>query len=127
MTSTDYLRRIEGEVKTKGNDDKTAVFDGTTIPLRRWEDWERSRLRKLRREEKRRKQFERSFGNGGFHMDDSSDGHGGALHPNRGWVRSEYDGSDSNSVFSSEDDVWGADVGAVSLYCCRMAKLTFKV
>ena len=102
-------RRVEGEVvNKKGHDDKTAVFDGTSIPLRRWEDWERSRLRKLRREEKRRKQMEKQYGQG-FHGDDLPV-------PGRGaWVRSEYDGSDSGSLFSSEDDVWGADIGGVSV------------
>lgn len=94
-----------------GHDDKTAVFDGTTIPLRRWEDWERSRLRKLRREGKRRRDLERQFG-AGFHGED-----GGLAVPGGGrsaWARSEYE-SDAGSVFSSEDDVWGADVGGVSL------------
>ncbi len=122
-------RRVEGEVRSKGHADKTAVFDGTTIPLRRWEDWERSRLRKIRREEKRRRDMERSFG-AGFHGDGSSDGHGignpngngigngirdlDGLAPNRAWARSEYD-SDAGSVFSSDDDVWGQDIGGVSV------------
>jgi chitin synthase len=104
-------RRVEGEIVSKaGHDDKTAVFDGTTIPLRRWDDWERSRLRKLRREEKRRRDFERQFG-AGFHGDNN-----GMLAPGGGrggWTRSEYE-SDAGSVFSSEDDVWGADIGGVS-------------
>ncbi|KAK8853481.1 chitin synthase 1 [Kwoniella newhampshirensis] len=98
-------RRVEGEIRSKGHDDKTAVFDGTTIPLRRWEDWEKSRLRKLRREEKRRKDMERQFGRG-FHND--SDGLGPG--PRGAWTRSEYD-SDAGSVFGSEEDVWGAEIG----------------
>ena len=98
-------RRVEGEIRSKGHDDKTAVFDGTTIPLRRWEDWERSRLRKLRREGKRRRDMERQYG-AGFHGDE--------LVPGRGaWVRSEYE-SDEGSVFSSDDDVWGGEIGGVS-------------
>ncbi|KAK4689436.1 chitin synthase, partial [Tremellales sp. Uapishka_1] len=96
-------RRVEGEIRDKGHDDKTAVFDGTTIPLRRWEDWERSRLRKVKREEKRKRDMERSFG-AGFHGD------GDSLAPGRNWARSEYE-SDSGSIFSSEDDVWGQDIG----------------
>ncbi|KAJ9113246.1 hypothetical protein QFC22_006085 [Naganishia vaughanmartiniae] len=51
-------RRVEGETKQKQqkvySEDKTAVFDGTSVPLRRWADWEKSRLRKLRRDELRR-------------------------------------------------------------------------
>jgi chitin synthase len=116
--------RVEGEIRSKGHDDKTAVFDGTTIPLRRWEDWEKSRLRKLKREEKRRKDFERHFG-AGFHGEESfgntgtggsSDGGHGA--PGQGglapWARarSEYD-SDAGSVFSSDEDVWGGEIGGV--------------
>lgn len=119
------IRRVEGELRSQAHDDKTAVFDGTTIPLRRWEDWEKSRLRKLKREEKRRRDFERQFG-GGFHGDDStsSEGHGSSngygqygLTPgyphNRGFVRSEYE-SDAGSVFSGDEDIWGAEIGGVS-------------
>ncbi|ORX40470.1 chitin synthase 1 [Kockovaella imperatae] len=95
-------RRVEGEIRSKAHDDKTAVFDGTTIPLRRWEDWERSRLRKLRREEKRRRDLERQYGSG-FHGDELAP----APSP---WARSEYE-SDANSVFSSEEDVWGSEIG----------------
>ena len=105
-------RRVEGEiVNRKGHDDKTAIFDGTTIPLRRWEDWEKSRLRKLRREEKRRRDLEKQFGNAGFYGDV---GGGDELQPGRpGWVRSEYE-SDAGSVFSSDEDLWGGEIGGVS-------------
>lgn len=126
-------RRVEGEIRSKGHDDKTAVFDGTTIPLRRWEDWEKSRLRKLRREERRRKEMERHFG-GGFYNDESgsasgSEGHGmgngygaGGLSAPRPWAsnrNTEYDGSDAGSIFSSDEDVWGGDVGGVSRHRVR--------
>ncbi len=73
------------------------------IPLRRWEDWERSRLRKIRREEKRRREFERQ--------------HGGYMTANgerltvRSEINSQYDGSDTMSVTSSDDDHWGAQIG----------------
>ncbi|WVR09675.1 hypothetical protein IAU60_006750 [Kwoniella sp. DSM 27419] len=100
-------RRVEGEVRSKGHDDKTAVFEGTNVPLRRWEDWEKSRLRKLRREEKRRKEMERQFG-AGFHSFADNDGLGPG--PRGAWTRSEYE-SDSGSVFGSEEDVWGAEIG----------------
>lgn len=116
------VSRVEGEVRSKAHDDKTAVFDGTTIPLRRWEDWERSRLRKLRREERRRKEMERHLGNVGFYGDEgsgSSDGHGArnGLHP---WTARNASGrsadSDTGSVWSSDEDVWGGDVGGVSIH-----------
>jgi chitin synthase len=128
-------RRVEGEIRSKGHDDKTAVFDGTTIPLRRWEDWEKSRLRKLKREEKRRRDFERQFGAtyGGTSTGDggSSDGHGYSNSDSgrlvappafgngignglgRGRARSEYE-SDAGSVFSGDEDIWGAEIGGVS-------------
>ena len=117
-------RRVEGEIRSKRHDDKTAVFEGTTIPLRRWEDWEKSRLRKLKREERRRREFERQFGPAGAFLGDdgsgSSNGHGGGfdgvgmgIQPSRSWVRSEYE-SDAGSVFSTDEDVWGAEIGGVS-------------
>jgi chitin synthase len=117
------IRRVEGELRSKGHDDKTAVFDGTTIPLRRWEDWEKSRLRKHKREERRRREFERQFG-GGFHDSNSSDGHGQyGLTPGypQGRGRSEYE-SDAGSVFSGEDDIWGAEIGGVSLADTKLEK-----
>ncbi|WWC72270.1 uncharacterized protein I206_106232 [Kwoniella pini CBS 10737] len=100
-------RRVEGEIRSKGHDDKTAVFDGTTVPLRRWEDWEKSRLRKLRRDEKKRREMEKQFG-AGFHGD--NDGLGLGPTPRAAWTRSDYE-SDSGSVFGSEEDVWGAEIG----------------
>ncbi|KAJ7251759.1 chitin synthase-domain-containing protein [Mycena haematopus] len=52
-------------------------------------DWERSRLRKLRREERRRRDFERMHPSGYF-----------------------YDGSDTYSMHSSaDDDHWGMQIG----------------
>lgn len=70
--------------------------------MRRWEDWERSRLRKLRREERRRREFERQHG--------AYIGSNGELTA-RSEVFSQYDGSDTVSVASSDDDHWGAQIG----------------
>ncbi len=70
--------------------------------MRRWEDWERSRLRKLKREERRRKEMERV--------------HGGFIQGDREFLfapdRSQLDWSDSQSVASSDDDHWGTQIGA---------------
>lgn len=52
--------------------------------------------------------MERQFGQG-FHNDPDGLGPG----PRGGWTRSEYE-SDSGSVFGSEEDVWGAEIGGVS-------------
>ena len=70
--------------------------------MRRWEDWERSRLRKIRREERRRREFERQHG--------AYLGSNGELTA-RSEVYSQYDGSDTVSVASSDDDHWGAQIG----------------
>lgn len=55
-------RRVEGETAKQQkvySEDKTAVFDGTSVPLRRWADWEKSRLRNLRRGAQRKREVER--------------------------------------------------------------------
>ncbi|KAK2467791.1 hypothetical protein APHAL10511_000086 [Amanita phalloides] len=94
-------RKVEGEAKGEGHGDGGGAYQGAAIPMRRWEDWERSRLRKLRREERRRREL-------------------GRLHPS-GFVsgerlsapdvRSQYDGSDTQSIASSDDDHWGGQIG----------------
>ncbi|KIL68940.1 glycosyltransferase family 2 protein [Amanita muscaria Koide BX008] len=95
-------RKVEGEGKGEGHGDGGVAYQGAAIPMRRWEDWERSRLRKLRREDRRRKDFER--------MHPSGYGTGGDLLTARD-IRSQYDGSDTQSVTSTEDDPWGAQIG----------------
>ncbi|THG98780.1 hypothetical protein EW026_g3458 [Hermanssonia centrifuga] len=96
-------RKVEGEAKGEAHGEGAPVVTAAAIPLRRWEDWERSRLRKIRREEKRRREFERQ--------------HGGYMTANgerltvRSEINSQYDGSDTMSVTSSDDDHWGAQIG----------------
>jgi chitin synthase len=75
-----------------------------SVPMRRWEDWERSRLRKLRREERRRRDLERAHPSGYFAGD-------GDLLRVRTDTRSQYDGSDTVSIGSSDDDHWGPQIG----------------
>jgi len=74
------------------------------VPMRRWEDWERSRLRKLKRDERRRREMERAHP-GGFIQGDREF----LTAPDR---RSQYDWSDSQSLASSDDDHWGTQIGA---------------
>ncbi|KAL5507330.1 CHS1_2 [Sanghuangporus vaninii] len=95
-------RKVEGERKGAAHGEGDGVFDGTSVPLRRWEDWERSRLRKIKREERRRRELERAFPNGY-----NSYANLGV----RSEVVSQYDGSDTISVTSSEEDVWGPSIG----------------
>jgi chitin synthase len=95
------LRKVEGEAKGEAHGEFSGKFTVISVPLRRWEDWEKSRLRKLRREEKRRREFERLHAGGGYTGNEYL----------RGDVRSQYDGSDTVSVASSDDDHWGAQIG----------------
>lgn len=97
-------RKVEGEAKGEGHGDGGKSSSGPAVPMRRWEDWERSRLRKLRREEKRRREFERVHPSGYFSGD-------GDLLSVRGDSRSQYDGSDTMSIGSSDDDHWGPQIG----------------
>lgn len=71
--------------------------------MRRWEDWERSRLRKLKREERRRRDFERAHPSGYISGDRDF-----LVAPD---ARSQYDGSDTLSLNSSDDDHWGTQIG----------------
>ncbi|KAJ7129832.1 glycosyltransferase family 2 protein [Mycena crocata] len=95
-------RKVEGEAKGAGHDTGGGVA-GAAVPMRRWEDWERSRLRKLRREERRRRDFERAHPSGYFAGD------GDLLSAQD--ARSQYDGSDTLSLSSSDDDHWGPQIG----------------
>ncbi len=97
-----FCRKVEGEAKGEGHGEGAAAR-GPAVAMRRWEDWERSRLRKLRRDERRRRDFERAHpyfpGDGDF-LSVRTD------------TRSQYDGSDTLSIGSSDDDHWGTQIGA---------------
>lgn len=95
-------RKVEGEAKAEAHGTGDAGVGGLSVPLRRWEDWERSRLRKLKREERRRRDMERLHP-GGFVTSEND------LLSVRGG--SQYEGSDTYSVASSDDDQWGQQVG----------------
>ncbi|KAJ7287739.1 glycosyltransferase family 2 protein [Mycena rebaudengoi] len=95
-------RKVEGELKGEAHGPGGAAV-AVDVPMRRWEDWERSRLRKLRREERRRRDFERIHPSGYF-------GEGDHLSV-RGDARSQYDGSDTVSLNSSDEDQWGPQIG----------------
>lgn len=95
-------RKVEGEGKGEAHGEGAGKADA--VPMRRWEDWERSRLRKLRREERRRREFERAHP-AGFVTGE------GDLLAARADARSQYDGSDTVSMISSDDDHWGPQIG----------------
>lgn len=95
-------RKVEGETKGEAHGEGGPARTSFSVPLRRWEDWERSRLRKLRREERRRREFEKQ--------------HGGYMTATgelavRSEIQSQYEGSDTMSVASSDDDHWGTQIG----------------
>lgn len=94
-------RKVEGEAKGETHGAGEGSAGGLSVPLRRWEDWERSRLRKLKREERRRRDMERLHP-GGFVMTENELLSAGG---------SQHEGSDAYSVASSEDDRWGQQVG----------------
>lgn len=104
-------RKVEGEAKQTGHGDEGGSATGNAVPLRRWEDWERSRLRKKKREEKRRRELERQFGSG-FHNDNASDGDPDRKEAGMPLSRPGSDSfSDSVTVSDFDDDKWGNQIG----------------
>ncbi|KAG9290223.1 hypothetical protein G9A89_022199 [Geosiphon pyriformis] len=49
-------RKVEGEGKGDDHGKKDGVFEASKVPLKRWEDWERTRLRKVKRDAERQRQ-----------------------------------------------------------------------
>jgi chitin synthase len=55
-------RKVAGEGKDLGHvGDGGSPIEVNAVPLRRWEDWERSRLRKLKRDDRRRRELARGY------------------------------------------------------------------
>ncbi|CAG8517660.1 27255_t:CDS:2 [Dentiscutata erythropus] len=46
-------RKVDGETKGDDHGKKEGQFDSSKVPLKRWEDWERTRLRRERRSKER--------------------------------------------------------------------------
>lgn len=98
-------RQVAGEKRDRGHADKVGdAIEVNAVPLRRWEDWERSRLRKMKREAKRKADFQRAFGTRAYHNTNTLSTY------TDDELRSRLD-SDSGSMFSSEDDRWGMQIG----------------
>ncbi|GAA5985886.1 hypothetical protein JCM10908_006319 [Rhodotorula pacifica] len=92
-------RKVSGEAK--GGDDHGMIQGAnaaSAVPLRRWEDWEKSRLRKVRREEKRKREFERQFGSRQVHS--------------RSSLSTFADSETASSYGGPDEDRWGAQIGA---------------
>lgn len=100
-------RLVAGEKKDLGHGDKVGdAIEVNAVPLRRWEDWERSRLRRLKRERKRKLEFEKAFGTRNFHNQNTL-----STYTSTEGDSSRMDMSDTGSMFSSEDDRWGLQIG----------------
>ncbi|PVG02377.1 glycosyltransferase family 2 protein [Serendipita vermifera] len=95
-------RKVEGEGKQKGHDEGGPLAEGTQVPMRRWEDWERSRIRKLKREAQKKRDMERHYPGGLRSAPRGPEAYSMAF--------SEFN-DDSTSLAPSEDDRWGAQVG----------------
>ncbi|KDQ21489.1 glycosyltransferase family 2 protein [Botryobasidium botryosum FD-172 SS1] len=117
-------RRVEGEGASKAHDDAHDVeHKGVEIPLRRWEDWERSRLRKLKRDEKRRQELERlnpeAFSGYDTQNSLTPNGSSNGINGNgtSGGGQNKYlrprsaDGRSEMSTASSDEDQWGPQIG----------------
>src|SRR6266542_6818359 len=49
-------RKVEGEGKGDDHGKKEGEFDASKVPFKRWEDWERARIRRKKRQERQRQQ-----------------------------------------------------------------------
>ncbi|KAN0059767.1 Chitin synthase, class 7 [Thecaphora frezii] len=105
-------RKVEGEGKDTGHGAADGVFEASSVALRRWEEWERSRLKKQKREERRRRDLEKQFGQG-FYNDSSDSGDHDRKQPGVPLATSLRPDSDAFSDTASdfEEDRWGAEIG----------------
>ena len=105
-------RKVEGEAKGESHDvaDEEGYEAMKSVPLRQWEDWERSRIRKQKRDERRRMDMQNQFGEG-FYNDANVEPVQDtrlalAMPPPR------IDRDDATSVSSDwNEDRWGDQVG----------------
>ncbi|CAG8533834.1 10021_t:CDS:2 [Gigaspora rosea] len=63
-------RKVDGETKGDDHGKKEGQFDASKIPLKRWEDWERTRMRRERRKNKER-QASAQYNNQSLTADDA--------------------------------------------------------
>src|SRR5436190_7776840 len=64
-------RKVEGESKGDDHGKKEGKFDASKIPLKRWEDWERGRIRHKKRENQRQMKMNNSPTSPNHVVDDS--------------------------------------------------------
>ncbi|PWN22475.1 hypothetical protein BCV69DRAFT_267874 [Microstroma glucosiphilum] len=111
-------RKVAGEGKGEGGHgggEGDSVFAAASVPLRKWEDWERSRQNRQKRAEKRRREMEAQFG-GKFWNDQQDLRSQGSHSPDgdyTGAPRTRHPHFRESDTWSetTEEDVWGAHVG----------------
>lgn len=101
-------RKVEGEAKGASHDAEDEEYDALLrIPMRRWNDWERARVRKLQRDERRRRDMEEQYGSK-FYNDMGNTG----LPPIFANPPGRANGALSPSPSVLSEDVWGDQIGA---------------
>ena len=100
-------RKVEGDDKGASHNADDDEYDALLrVPMRRWNEWERSRVRKLERDERRRRDMEERYGTG-FYNDEPEM----AINPAVARVRdAELVLSPALSAADS-DDAWGDQIG----------------
>lgn len=91
-------RKVTGEVKGEDHGKKDGVFDPSKVPLRRWEDYERRRIRSVKRREKKLKEL------GPVHMTHGmidNDEQRQLLQQSDEELASNYTGSDMSSIHNN--------------------------
>jgi len=112
-------RKVQGEGKEIGHaGDGGQTIEVNAVPLRRWDAWEKSRLRKAKRDEKRRTDFQRAFGSAQFHNGPDGLRPIGPFTPRDSSMldgdMGRYD-SETASFISGEEDRWGLQIGHYSV------------
>ncbi|KAJ1764351.1 hypothetical protein LPJ54_005539, partial [Coemansia sp. RSA 1824] len=133
-------RKVHGETKDAGHGDSGGTFDASTVPLKRWEDYERKRLRSIRRKERKdddsssyqmpivddsanagllknsveESAYYESHPGYSFMADTSAGGSSGTLgnmHPPQQFELQSYPSMGGDSVYAAEGDPYGAGHG----------------
>lgn len=100
-------RKVEGESKGEAHGVSDEEYNASLqVPMRLWSDWERSRIRKQHRDERRRREMENQFG-ARFYNDGAAAVQDASLRPN-----SAQDDADSLVTADNGDiDRWGDQIG----------------
>ena len=106
-------RKVMGEIKgeSAATVDEEIHDSLKAVPQRQWEDWEHSRIRKLRRDERRRQELQSQFGEG-FYNDAGLAPEEGRLAPVSALPAVTVDRDDTATISTDADeDRWGDQIG----------------